>query len=166
MAHVFAITPAHADGNALVNLTTDKGKKFYSKAIAPIYDNDKYDLSSKSLKIFLDSVEYRINKQNWHHIFTIPVDRVEHDLVTQFGKFTIANVRAHYDTYSPLQDRNAQNDYFSYLEIMGSLSETARARISLQKSDYMIGKNGSGPLLLYAIIKLAYVINKGTVLNL
>jgi hypothetical protein len=49
---------------------------------------------------------------------------------------------------------------------MGSLSETARARVSLKKTDYMIGKNGSGPLLLCTIIKLAYVINKGTVLHL
>jgi hypothetical protein len=75
-------------------------------------------------------------------------------------------VKANYDTYIPLQGRDGQNDYFSYLDIMGFLSETARARVSLMKSDYMISKNGSGPLLLCTIIKLAYVINKGTVLHL
>jgi hypothetical protein len=166
MAANFAITPAHADGNALVNLLTDKGKKFYNKAIAPIYDTNKYDLSSNSLKTFLDAVEDRINEQNWHDIFTIPINGIQYDLVTQFGKITITDVKAHYDAYIPLQDRNGQNDYFSYLAIMGSLSETARARVSLKKSDYMIGKNGSGPLLLCTIIKLAYVINKGTVLHL
>jgi hypothetical protein len=57
MAANFAITPAYADGNVLVNLLTDKEKKFYNKAIAPIYDTNKYDLSSNSLNTFLDSVE-------------------------------------------------------------------------------------------------------------
>jgi hypothetical protein len=108
----------------------------------------------------LDSVEDWINEQKWHNIFTIPINKIHYDLVTEFGKITITDVKANYDTYIALQGRDGQNDYFSYLDIMGFLSETARARVSLMKSDYMISKNGSGPLLLCTIIKLAYVIKK------
>ena len=73
MAANFALSPAHANANQVINFTTAGGAKFYKQAIRGLYDSgDLYDLEADGLKTFLDTLQDRIVEQNWTSIFATP----------------------------------------------------------------------------------------------
>ena len=171
MAAAFALSPAHANANQVVNFNTAGGAKFYKQAIRGLYDGGElYDLHSIGLKTFLDTLQDRIVEQNWTTTFSVPEDVANPGvnvrlLTTDYGRVTLTQVRA-YVEHSDGQNRTTQNSYMSYQCLMASLNEDAKAQVNVRRDDFMVNGHGSGPLLLKVIISLAHVDTEATVMVL
>ena len=178
-AMAFAISPANAHANNIVNFATAAGAKLYKQATTGLFDGgDLYDLHAERLKTFLDSFQDRIVEQSWTSTFSIPEHIVvppaagpapppapTHLLTQAYGRVSLAQVRTYVDSFIG-QNRISQNSYMSYMCLMASLNEDAKAQVNLRREDFIIDDVGSGPLLLKVIISLAYVDTEATVMVL
>ena len=171
MAANFALSPAHANANQVINFTTAGGAKFYKQATRGLYDGgDLYDLNAEGLKTFLDTLQDRIVEQNWTSIFSIPEAIAApaanlRNLTSEYGRVSLQQVRAFVDHYNG-QNRQTQNSYMAYTCIMASLTEDAKAQVNIRREDFTINGRGAGPLLLKVIVSLAHVDTEATVMVL
>jgi hypothetical protein len=115
--------------------------------------------------------------QNWTDICTIPVHPItvvagqiipEYDLLTQYGRMTLANIKAFSETYQFRQERRAQNAHQMYEFLYLSLNNEAQARVALKEKDYLLTEPGgltafaNGPLFLKTIIGVAHIDTRST----
>ena len=175
----FAISPANANANNVINFTTAAGSKLYKQATTGLFDGgDLYDLHAEGLKLFLDSFQDRIVEQSWTSTFSIPEHIVvppaagpappaapTHLLTQAYGRVSLRQVRDYVDSFLG-QNRITQNSYMSYMCLMASLNEEARAQVNLRRDEFIVDNKGVGPLLLKVIISLAYVDTEATVMVL
>ena len=155
---VFALAPG-GDANQLLDLNNPSGAKFYSKAIAPL--EHKFDLNPDSLTTFLSTLEHRALTTGWN--FNVPGENgVMISLTRNYGQLHIIQVRAHVDTYSNTQSRQAQNSRQLFLCIMSTLTEEAKAHMILFMNAYMSHGHFSGMLLLKLVILESYVDTNAT----
>ena len=110
----FALAPGRAN-NAVLDYTTSEGIKLYGKAVAPL--DPKYDLQSGGLFTFLQKVRNRAIEQDWEAILRISVPPAAliagqaaptYNLVTEYGRMTMANVDASSRTYAFLESKCAE----------------------------------------------------------
>jgi hypothetical protein len=89
----------------------------YNKATAPL--ETKYDLDTGHLYSFLQKVKNRAMNQNWTAICTIPVPPIavaagqtipEYNLLTQYGRMTLANIKTFAETYQFRQERRGDDE--------------------------------------------------------
>ena len=171
MAANFALSPAHANANQVINFTTAGGAKFYKQAIRGLYDSgDLYDLEADGLKTFLDTLQDRIVEQNWTSIFAIPEAIAAPAanlrlLTSEYGRVSLQQVRAYVEHFNGA-NRQTQNAYMAYTCIMASLTDDAKAQVNIRREDFTIDGRGSGPLLLKVLISLAHVDTEATVMVL
>jgi hypothetical protein len=119
--------------------------------------------------------------QKWTAICTIPVPPTavvagqiipEYDLLTQYGRMTLANIKAFSETYQFRQERNAQNAHQMYEFLYSSLNDEAQARVALKENDYLRTEPGglsafaNGPLFLKTIIDVAHIDTRSTVAHI
>jgi hypothetical protein len=115
MAQVrFALAPGRVN-NEVLDYSSNEGIKLYNKATAPL--ETKYDLDTGHLYSFLQNAKNRAMNQNWTAICTIPVPPTaitagraipEYDLLTQYGRMTLANIKASAETYQFRQERSVE----------------------------------------------------------
>jgi hypothetical protein len=65
----FALSPALASSNALLNYKTSEGIKIYNKATSPI--ETPFTGDSGNLRLFLAKVQQKSNQYGWHRVLTI-----------------------------------------------------------------------------------------------
>jgi hypothetical protein len=175
MAQVrFALAPGRVN-NEVLDYSSSEGIKLYNKATAPL--ETKYDLDTGHLYSFLQKVRNRAMNQNWSGICTIPVHPLtvvagqnipEYDLLTQYGRMTLANIKAFSLTYQFDQGRSAQNAHQMYEFLYSSLNDEAQARVALKEGDYLLTEPGglnayaNGPLFLKTIIGVAHIDTRST----
>ena len=63
------------------------------------------------------------------------------NLIREFGRLTVEEVRTHCSTYIRTQTRLVQHDYQMYECLMNSLTESARAKITSRTDQYEIDGN-------------------------
>jgi hypothetical protein len=170
MAAQFALAPALVNPGQLIDYSTPGGAKIYTKATSSLADNG-YDLSSADLKTFLSAFDDRIVESGWEEIFSIPEDPVAappilHMLTDDYGIITMEQINAHVTTYINNNNRDCQNAYQAFNCIMSSITDSAKKRINLKRTQFTINGIGCGPLLLKVIIQTAYVDTRSTVLHL
>ncbi len=116
--------------------------------------------------------------QNWQGICNIPVapaDAVEgeaipqYDLLTQYGRMTLPQVKAHAMSYQFQANRNAQNAHQMYEFLYSSLDDEAQVRVAVKEADYFIGslanptnKFFNDRLFLKTIIGVAHIDTRST----
>ena len=151
----FALSPATYN-NDILDFSKANDIKLYAKAT--IGQDDKFDMQASNLKVFLDDTGTRAEAYGWQHILEIPKDPRDlfgevDDLLTSYGTISVERVRKHAETYVGGASRAAQDSDMMKHYIMNSLTKQAKARIVLQKSEYVVNGRVSGVLLLRILIQ-------------
>lgn len=156
---VFALAPG-GGANQILDLNSPSGAKFHAKAIAAL--DHEFDLETDGLQMFLSSLEHRSLTTGWD--FNIPVgDGNNLNLVRNYGQISLQQVRAHVDTYSNTESRQAQNSRHLFLCIMASLTKEATAHMILFANQYTSNGQPSGMLLLKLIVTESHVDTNATI---
>jgi hypothetical protein len=176
----FALAPGlHSD--ELIDYGTSKGIKQFRGATMAL--DPKYNLKSDGLHPFLEKFKNRSLNQNWAGICTIPVappavpnvaavpeaNIPDYNLLTQFGRMSVADIRAKAETYQFAENRDAQNSHQMYQFAFNSLDDQAQAKLTLKEADYYIedpehpgSKYYNGPLYVKTLIGIAHVDTRAT----
>ena len=141
----FSIAPGRANNNVL-DYTTTKGIKLYGKVVAPL--DPKYGLKSERLFTFLQKIRNRAFGQDWDNILRVAVPPATpivgqaapiYNLVTEYGRMSMAKVDTSASTYAFLQNRNLQNSHHPFRFLYRcSMDDAAQPRIRVHESDYLI----------------------------
>ena len=169
----FALTPAVAV-LGVVNLTTNVGRKLYESATQKVAE-ELYDCKPEGLYQFLQSVSNRARAFGWddqiNGILQIPVDAadpnsVTDNLIENYGRISLADIRAFEETYLNQPIRPAQDAWMLYQCLMSSISKEGKDKITIWNNQYTVGNNLSGNLLLKIIIRESYLDTNATTANI
>ncbi len=149
----FALTPALAD-DAVINYATSEGKKLWKEASEQLPIGEFDGLNPH---ILLRDLDQRAKTQGWQNILTITVGANAYYLPRQHGALTMAQVRAHSDTYMVgVQDRQTQNSLAMAECLYKSIDKVLRMKVTNAPENYEYVINGQrvsdGPLFLMAIL--------------
>jgi uncharacterized membrane protein YgcG len=177
MANVqFALAPGlHSD--EVLDYGTSEGIKQYRGATAPM--ELKFNLKSDGLHSFIEKFKNRALNQGWSGICTIPVAQAgavagaespTYNLLDQFGRMSLQDIKAHALTYQFASERAAQNSHQMYQFAYTSLDEQAQARVAILEKNYCLAdpehpteaKLFNGPLYVKTIIGCAHVDTRAT----
>lgn len=156
----FAINPAAATAQDVLNFTNKLHKAHYDAAIKSLYadDTERFDLSEGRLQNFLSRLDDRAKSFNLKDIIEVPLNRNEPlaellSMCTHHGQFTLDYLRAFASTYIGSQSRAAQDDNMLYEALVKSLTEDAYDEITDYLDDYTVNGTKCGLLLLKVIIR-------------
>jgi hypothetical protein len=102
-------------------------------------------------------------------IFSVPVSTSQNspvivkNLLTRYGEITLAQVRDKAEAIAAARDRTTQEDEQLFSCLMSSITKSAQNTVNLKKSDFMIGQENSGILLLKVILAKSQVDTRSTV---
>ena len=98
----FATTPAEANDQPL-DMSSAIGQKFFKTATEPLAT--PFDGTTQGLCLFLYFVAQQAELQNWAKIIMIPdANGIDRDLLKDHRLLTLADIRAHAETYLLNQD--------------------------------------------------------------
>jgi len=133
---VFALTPALANPDP-VDYNTSEGMKLYKSATEKLHHT--FDGETGSLRLFLQALQQRADAFGWESILTVPDDQnIGRNLITEYGRVSMANVIAHATTHVHTQTRAAQNSAQLFTCIYDSLSLEALLKVSTDSSTYRL----------------------------
>jgi hypothetical protein len=138
----------------------------------------KFNLKSDGLHSFIDKFKNRALNQGWAAICTIPVTPANHvagttiptyDLLEQFGRMSLADIKAHALTYQFRQGRAAQNSHQMYQFAYASLDDLTQGKVAILEKNYYLQdpanptvKLFNDPLYIKTIIGCAHVDTRAT----
>ena len=148
----FALLPGNV-GN-VINYATSEGMKHFKMATAPL--KTEYDLSPADEKHFLGELATRAKEAGFEDVLQVPeTDDPFADLInmlTEYGRLSLARIREHEETYINNQARAAQDSAMLGICLQKSLTKQASKIITRRAHKYTIGDIVSGPLLLKVIL--------------
>ena len=167
----FALNPAKAMGGDIINYKTKEGKKLWDTATASLSD-EGFDCVPEDLFVFLKTLEERAYMHDWDHgdtgIVDIPLDLDDLagggsvNIINGYGNIPIETVRAYEESYITEESRQAQNTLAMYQCIMNSLSKSGKAKVIINRDEYMVDWYRSGNLLLKVVIRESYLDTNAT----
>jgi hypothetical protein len=127
----------------------------------------KFDRKSQSLKPLLSALHDHSINHGWNRILVVPSNLAvtgspSYHLLIQYGKLSLAQVRAHALTYANSQTREQQDSLQLYQCIQATLTQEAKVAIALQAQDYIVAGKESGACLLKVLIDLASIDTQAT----
>lgn len=159
----FALAPGLVN-NDPVDYGTSEGAKLFKTFTAEL--PVEFDCSTSKLKVFLSALADRAGISGWDEILEIPPDlavpATTRNLLTEYGRLTLAQVTDFVGTFNQNQDRNAQASYAMYHCIMKSLTESARLKTLLREDEFTVNGIRAGPCLLKVVITLSYLDSNAT----
>ena len=160
---VFALTPALAQ-TGIINYADSSGIKLRKSIITPL--TTLYDGSASKMATFLEDVKQRASASGWDTLLLTISNQaappVNYHLITSHRMLTIENVRAHALAYVGQQNRLAQDSYLMYEFLRDSLTDAARARVSLEANKYVVNGTEDGPSFLKVILMKFHVETNAT----
>lgn len=151
----FALSPAYANGDKVIDGSTEMGKELIQEATAPL--TTKFDGKSLcTLTLFLENIEHQAYSSNWNDILTIPdAQGVRNNLVHYYGLVSLANVRANALTYIGKSTRNSQNSTHMYTCLTASLTKKFLQKVQRKSNSYCFGnkRTPDGPCFLMVLIQ-------------
>lgn len=164
MAANFGLTPSAAHDGVL-DYTTVAHAKIYSEAIKPV--EPAFDCTAGGLKVFLSRIADKATGYGWTTILEVPQDIAHPDddlmnILTEYGRISIQQVRDHVQTYLANQSRAAQESMQLYMCLKASLTKEGEAMIMLQADSFTVNNVQSGVLLLKVIINESYIDTNAT----
>ena len=163
----FALTPA-LSGHDILDYTTAAGAKMFEAAIKPL-NEVHYDCTPKGLRNFLEDTAERAANYGWNlSILDIPDDvtrplETTKNFLKHYGELTLEHIREHARTYVYTQTRAAQDSIQLYSCLWASLSNEGKSKVNVHRSDYHIGEQRVGALLLKVIIRESHIDTNATV---
>ena len=159
MAANFGLTPSAAHDGVL-DYTTVAHAKIYSEAIKPV--EPAFDCTAGGLKVFLSRIADKATGYGWTAILEVPQDVAHPDddlmnILTEYGRISIQQVRDHVETYLTNESRAAQESMQLYMCLKASLTKEGEATIMLQADSFTMDNVQSGVLLLKVIINESYI---------
>jgi hypothetical protein len=96
----FPHTPVFATDCGIINYSNCEGLTTFYKNVCGFYgltDSDKFDAQPEGLKNFLEELMQHIDEVDWIDLFTIPMDKDDHDgdalfFPKHYGMFTLEKV--------------------------------------------------------------------------
>jgi hypothetical protein len=159
----FGKSPGAAKEGIKFDMTNPDDIKLYDKVITPFTKkNEAFDLLSGCLLMFLLMFAGRAKEWGWSSpvlgILNIPQDANDvnsptDSLLESYGHISMERIRAFERTYIHTEELTAQDTDLMHKCLLASLTEDALARIMLVEDEYHIAGEGSGNLLLRAIIR-------------
>ena len=135
-AFVFALTPALANPDP-VDYNSNEGMKLYKSATEKL--NHTFDGETGSLRLFLQALQQRADAFGWASILTVPDDQnIGRNLITEYGRVSMANVVAHAAAHVHTHTRDAQNSAQLFTCIYDSLSLEALLKVSTDSATYRL----------------------------
>jgi len=164
MAANFGLTPSAAHDGVL-DYTTVAHAKIYSEAIKPV--EPAFDCTAGGLKVFLSRIADKATGYGWTAILEVPQDVAHPDddlmnILTEYGRISIQQVRDHVETYLTNESRAAQESMQLYMCLKASLTKEGEATIMLQADSFTVDNVQSGVLLLKVIINESYIDTNAT----
>ena len=156
----FAMTPGQANAGNHIDYTTATGIKLWNEATAPL--PNKFTADGVDVNQFSEAMLERANKSGWTNqiadIINIPDDgNVSRNLLTEYGRLTINNIKTYGSNYINTQSRQAQNDMQMYHCIKNSLTDAAEKSILSERDKYHNHNQPSGPLLYKLLMQKAII---------
>ena len=135
-AFVFALTPALANPDP-VDYNSNEGMKLYKSATEKL--NHTFDGETGSLRLFLQALQQRADAFGCASILTVPDDqKIGRNLITEYGRVSMANVVAHAAAHVHTHTRDAQNSAQLFTCIHDSLSLEALLKVSTDSATYRL----------------------------
>ena len=124
--------------------------------------------------MFTDALMARSREMGWTNaqasIISVPVTRdgqlVNFNLIEEFGRYTLEELRAHVLTYYNQPSRTAQNANIVYYCIINTITEDANSQIINEEARYVIDGINSGPLLFKFLMNVVTIDTRATITNL
>lgn len=165
----FARTPGRVNRD-IIDYTTKTGEALYKQAIKSLYSDGegKFSLKDEDMLAFLNLITWRAKTCGWD-VFAIPISApattpvVIKDLLAEYGEIPLDKVRTKAETIATLNDRTTQEDDQLFTCLMASLTKEAQNTINLKKTDFTVGSEHSGILLLKVIISKSQVDTRSTI---
>ena len=144
----FALSPAQAGAQALIDYSTSEGAKLYKANTEPL--DTKFDGNVKNLRVFLADAARHATSAGWDDITNVDTDGngTMRSLFTQYGLIKEERVKAAAVAYIANNGRSAQNAYQMYLFLFKSLDETFKAKILAKEDSFNVNGRHDGPCLL------------------
>ena len=171
-AAVFALAPGLVAINFPIDYSTRIGASLYSAGTQslPI----KFDGEVENVSTFVDGLLARAREMGWTHpqasICTVPVtrngQRMAYNLIEEYGRYTLEELRTHVLTYYNQATRTAQYANMMYYCILNSITEEANNRIINEQDKYVINGISSGPLVFKFLMTVVTIDTRATVTNL
>jgi hypothetical protein len=168
----FALAPGLVDIGLPINFGSRVGASLYhaGSLSLPI----KFDGEPDNVSVFTDALMARSREMGWTNaqasIISVPVTRdgqvVNFNLIEEFGRFTLEELRTHVLTYYNQPSRTAQNANMMYYCIINTITEDANSRIINEEARYVINGINSGPLLFKFLMNVVTIDTRATITNL
>jgi hypothetical protein len=137
------------------------GIKTYFKAILPL--SVPFDGQPGSMPIFLASLSDRVNAFGMRTVLTMPDNAaVQRDLIHDYGRLSLVDVRTHAATYIAIENRMAQNSSMLYLLLADSMTPAFKNKVLLHVADFTIQGTPIGAALLKTMISQTYLDTRAT----
>ena len=122
----------------------------------------KFNGMSDTVKVFCELLTQHATEAGWHagagDILMIPdKNRVNCNLITNYGQLTLQKVQVHVDTYIQQQNRHAQNSVQMFKCISNSIMEDAHLKIIMETETYMRHGTEAGPILFKLLMQKAII---------
>jgi hypothetical protein len=159
----FARTPAQARAD-LLDYELPGDAKIFASATAKL--STTFLLNKPNVSILLAELGDRSNSASWTTTLHIDIGAVpaapgvaaipvvQMDLLQDYGRLTLAQLRILVMVYQLAMNRHAQNDYQLYLALTNSVDEDTKGKMQHEKSEFMTGVAGDIPSSLLYFKKL------------
>ena len=166
---VYALTPAQLNANDFIDYSTTDGKKIFKAATEEL--SYQFDVQAKSVNLFGETLYDRGVISGWNegqgNIMSIPdSNNVTRNLIREYGRLTLDNIRTFVTTYIGQQNRRAQNDYQLYMCLANSLTESGKLKVLAETDQYTINGTPSGSLFFKLLMQKAIVDTRATASHL
>ena len=164
---VFAETPSLLNDQP-IDYGLAEGIKLFKSNTAKL--SHELSIKPEELLLTIEEVRRRVIAANWKDILQIPCEKddagtvIIRNLLDQHGLITMAQVRAHAETYCDTATRNAQNSNQMYTCLSESVDQDTRVKLLADTDQYRVGPNHkyNGPCYLKLLIQKASVDTKST----
>ena len=165
----FALTPGQANPNQPIDYTSASGIKIWNESSAPLAF--KFNAEGKEVSAFCEKLVERAEKSGWNltggNVIDIPDgDNVDRNVINEYGRLTMEEIRTHALTYIAGQTRQAQNNMQMYYCISSSLTKEGQLKILAEQDKYHVGagddRRPCGPLLFKLLMQKAIIDTRAT----
>ena len=152
----FLRTPLQVKMNDTIDFNSKEGRRYHEMATKSLFlDGEKFDVEPAKFQTFMnllythlrDLGMFQLNKN-----CMIPIAGIQINMVTDYGRITLADVMAHVATFITTNMRNSQNSKILFDLLNNSCSTEGLRRVQLWHSQYEVSGQQSGECFLKIII--------------
>jgi hypothetical protein len=136
----FARTPALVQ-DTLLDYSTPEGMAIYKGATEKLLH--PFDGDPAKLRMFLEALRQRSDAFGWTAILSVPdQDGIKRNLLHEYGRVTMTDVKNHALTYTHLDNRMSQNSVQLFTCLYASLTMDMHLKVSTDASTYRLSPRG------------------------